>query len=580
MLLNLNLLYLLLVFVIHKKSNSIIMADFPWLSHYPEGVAHTIDPDQFPSLVEMLDESSDKFSDSPAFVNLDKKISYSETRELATHFASYLQSLGLQKGDRIALQMPNLLQYPVAIYGALKAGLVVVNTNPLYTPREMEHQFKDSGAKAIVILANFAFNLEKVIHNTSIEHVIITEVGDLLGGLKSILVNFVVKKVKKMVPPYNLPTAVRFKDAMKIGATKNFDPVQLSGSDVAFLQYTGGTTGVAKGATLTHRNVVANVLQSQQWFIGLEPKKEIIITALPLYHIFALTANFLNLYVMGALDVLVTNPRDMKAFLKDLKKYKFSVFSGVNTLFNGLLHQEAFRSLDFSHLKIVVAGGMALQQSVAKSWQELTGKPIAEGYGLSETSPILSCNPFNTGNRIGTIGLPFPSTEMAVMDDNGNKLPVGERGEICCRGPQVMPGYWNRPDETKKVFHNDWFRTGDIGIMDEDGFFRIVDRKKDMILVSGFNVYPNEVEEVVAAHPKVLEVAAIGIPDANSNEAVKIFVVKKDSSLTEQELHDYCVENLTGYKRPKVIEFRDELPKSNVGKILRKNLREPSAQAT
>lgn len=556
------------------------MAEFPWLSHYPEGVAHTIDPDSYSSLVEMLDEASDKYLDTPAFVNLDKQITYSETKKLATDFAAYLQSLGLKKGNRIALQIPNLLQYPVIIYGALKAGLIVVNTNPLYTPREMEHQFKDSGAKAIVILANFAYNLEKVIKNTSIEHVIVTEIGDLLGGLKSVIVNFVVKRIKKMVPPFNLPGALRLKDVMKAGKSMTYDQVDLNGDDVAFLQYTGGTTGVAKGATLTHRNVVSNVLQSREWFIGIKEKEEIIITALPLYHIFALTANFLNLYVMGALDVLITNPRDMKAFLKELRKYKFSVFSGVNTLFNGLLHQEDFRALDFSKLKIVVAGGMALQQSVAKEWKELTGKAIAEGYGLSETSPILSCNPFEGENRIGSIGLPFPSTEMAVMDEDGNKLPIGERGEICARGPQVMPGYWNRPEETKKTFHGDWFRTGDIGIMDEDGYFRIVDRKKDMILVSGFNVYPNEIEDVIAAHPKVLEVAAIGIPDKNSNEAVKIFVVKKDQSLTEEELHDYCVENLTGYKRPKVIEFRDELPKSNVGKILRKDLREPSAQAT
>jgi len=551
------------------------MEDFPWFKHYPSGVAHEINPDQYSSIVQILDESSKKYDDAPAFVNLDKRITYAETERLATQFACYLQSLGLEKGDRIAVQMPNLLQGPVVLYGALKAGLIVVNTNPLYTPREMEHQFKDSGAKAIVILANFASNLEKIIKNTNIEHVIITEIGDLLGGLKSMLVNFVVKKVKKMVPPFNLPGAVKFKHAMKVGANLSFNPVEITGKDAAFLQYTGGTTGVAKGATLTHRNIIANILQSKQWFIGMEEKGEIVITALPLYHIFALTANFLNMYMMGALDVLVTNPRDMKAFLKDLKKYKFSVFTGVNTLFNGLLHQPEFKNLDFSKLKIVVAGGMALQQSVAKEWEKQTGVPIAEGYGLSETSPILSANPFDGTYRLGTIGLPFPSTEMAIMDDDGNKLPIGERGEICSRGPQVMPGYWNRPEETKKSFHGEWFRTGDIGIMDEDGFFKIVDRKKDMILVSGFNVYPNEIEEVIAAHPKVLEVAAIGIPDANSNEAVKIFVVKKDQSLTEKELHDYCVENLTGYKRPKVIEFRDDLPKSNVGKILRKDLREP-----
>lgn len=553
------------------------MADFPWYQNYPEGVAHEIDPDEYSSLVEMLDEASDKFADAPAFSNMDKQITYRETRQYAEDLAAYFQSIGLQKGDRIAVQMPNLLQYPIIIYGALKAGLIVVNTNPLYTPREMEHQFKDSGAKVIIILANFASNLEKIVANTQIETVIVTEIGDMLGGLKSMIVNFVVKRVKKMVPSYNLPEAIKFTNALKKGATLKYSPVELKGDDLAFLQYTGGTTGVSKGASLTHRNVGSNILQSKEWFVGLNEMEEIVITALPLYHIFALTANFFNMFMLGSLDILITNPRDMPSFIKELKKHKFTVFTGVNTLFNGLLHQPNISEVDFSHLKISVAGGMALQKSVAEAWKEKTGNTIAEGYGLSETSPVLCCNPLDGNTRIGTIGVPYPSTEMQIMDDSGNILPVGEPGEICCRGPQVMPGYWNRPDETAKCFHGEWFRTGDVGIMDPDGFFRIVDRKKDMILVSGFNVYPNEIEDVISGHPKVLEVAAIGIPDANSNEAVKVFIVKKDASLTEQEVLDYCVENLTNYKRPKVIEFIDELPKSNVGKILRKNLREPSA---
>jgi long-chain acyl-CoA synthetase len=550
------------------------MADFPWYKHYPKGVAQEINPDQYSSLVEMLDEASKKFSSSPAFVNMDKRISYKEMKEKATELAAFFQSIGLKKGDRIVVQMPNLLQYPVIIYGALKAGLIVVNTNPLYTPREMEHQFKDSGARAIIILANFAYNLEKIIQKTNIETVIITEIGDLLGGIKSMLVNFVVKKIKKMVPDYHLPEAIKFKAALKSGRSKTFTPVELIGKDVAFLQYTGGTTGVSKGATLTHRNIVSNILQSKEWFVGLKEKEEVVITALPLYHIFALTANFFNMYMIGTLDVLITNPRDMKAFIKELKKYPFTVFLGVNTLFNGLLHQPDISDVNFSHLKIAVAGGMALQKPVATLWKDKTGNSIAEGYGLSETSPVLSCNPLNGTERIGTIGIPYPSTEMKIMDENGNEMPLGEPGEICARGPQVMPGYWNREDETAKCFFGEWFKTGDIGVMDEDGFFSIVDRKKDMILVSGFNVYPNEIEDVISGHPKVLEVAAIGIPDVNSNEAVKVFIVKKDESLTEQEVHDYCVENLTGYKRPKAIEFMKELPKSNVGKILRKNLRE------
>lgn len=549
--------------------------DFPWFKSYPKGVEHEIDPSRYNSILDIIDKSVSEFHDLTAFENMGKKLTYAEVDELSKHFASYLQNVaGLKKGDRIALQMPNCLQYPVALLGALRAGLVVVNTNPLYTPREMKHQFVDSGTVAIVIVANFACHLEEVIADTSINTVIVTQLGDLLGGLKKTVVNFVVKRIKKMVPAYNLPQAISFNKALTLGAGQAFTQPEIHGKDVSFLQYTGGTTGVAKGATLSHSNIVANIMQGDQWFLQTEKGEELVVTALPLYHIFALTVNCFLMFSIGAHNLLITNPRDMKAFLKDLKKVKMTVFTAVNTLFNGLLHQPEFAKVNFSKLKYSIGGGMAVQSAVAKHWNEVTGHPLAEGYGLSETSPLLTCNPLDGTERMGTIGLPVSSTELCIMDEKGNQLGVGEVGEICARGPQVMDGYWQRADETKETFFDDWFRTGDIGSMDEDGFFKIVDRKKDMILVSGFNVYPNEIEDVIVGHSKVLEVAAIGVPDERTTEAVKVFVVKKDPSLTAEEVMEYCKEDLTNYKRPKHIEFVDELPKSNVGKIIRRKLRE------
>jgi long-chain acyl-CoA synthetase len=547
----------------------------PWYAHYPAGVAHTINPEEYGSIIDLIDQAVGKFENHIAFENMGKTLTYGEVNEMSDRFAAYLQNdAGLQKGDRIILQMPNLLQYPVALFGALKAGLVVVNTNPLYTPREMQHQFKDSGAKAIVIIANFANHLDQIIQDTDIETVIVTELGDLLGGFKKVLVNFVVKYIKKMVPKYNLPTAITFEEVLKKGSQASFTKPALALSDNAFLQYTGGTTGVSKGAVLTHKNICANVLQCNQWFLDTDEGEELVITALPLYHIFALTVNCMLMFSIGAHNVLITNPRDMPGFIKELKKHQMSVFTAVNTLFNGLLNQPDFANVDFSKLKYSIGGGMAVQNYVADKWQEITGKPLAEGYGLSETSPLVTCNPLDGTQRKGTIGLPAPSTEVSIRDDEGNEVATGERGEICCRGPQVMPGYWQRPEETAETFYGDWFKTGDIGVIDEDGFIKIVDRKKDMILVSGFNVYPNEVEDVIADHEKVLEVAVIGVPDEKTTEAVKAFIVKKDPSLTEEEVLLYCKENITNYKRPKHVEFRDELPKSNVGKILRRHLRE------
>ncbi len=547
------------------------MSSHSWHQHYPENVPKEIDPDRYPSIVGLLDEIFEKYTDLPAFKNMDKILSYGQIDSMSTSFAAWLQNSGLRKGDRIAIQMPNLLQYPVVLFGALKAGLIVVNTNPLYTGREMEHQFKDSGAKAIVILANFAYNLEKILPKTDIKIVIITEIGDLLGGFRGMLVNFVVKNIKKMVPKYYLNDAYKLKDVLRKGGRLSFTKPEIRSSDIAFLQYTGGTTGVSKGAALSHRNLCANIIQSKDWF-GIQ-SNEVVITALPMYHIFALTVNCFLMSSLGAFNILITNPRDMKSFCKDLKKNPFSIITGVNTLYNGLLHQPGFKDLDFSKLKLAVAGGMALQKSVAQHWKEVTGVEILEGYGLSETSPILTANS-QANNRVGSIGVPVPSTDIKIMNDNGEEVPNGEPGEICAKGPQVFQGYWQRPEETTASFHGEWFKTGDIGVMNEDGFIKIVDRKKDMILVSGFNVYPNEIEEVVAAHPKVLEVAVIGVPDEKSTEAVKLFVVKKDSNLTEHELSLYCSENMTNYKRPKYIEFKDELPKSTVGKILRRLLKE------
>ncbi|MFP4088877.1 MAG: AMP-binding protein [Cyclobacteriaceae bacterium] len=551
--------------------------EFSWLKNYPEGLAAEINPERYGSLIELLEECIQKYNNAPAFECMGKAISFKELDTLSLHFAAFLQNeLKLQKGDRIAIQMPNLLQYPVAMLGALRAGLIVVNTNPLYTAREMRHQFKDAGVKAVVILANFAYNLEKILKETSIQSIIITEIGDMLGGFKGQLVNFVVKKVKKMVPSYHLPQAIPFNNALKIGKNQKLSSPVIKGSDPAFLQYTGGTTGVSKGAVLTHTNLVSNMEQISSWMsIRLVEGKEIMITALPLYHIYALTVNCLSMMKIGAKNILITNPRDMKAFIKELKKHPFTVMTGVNTLYNGLLNQPEFAKVDFRHLKFGSAGGMAVQKTVAERWKEVTGTPIVEGYGLTETSPVLTTNRIDGHERIGTIGLPVPSTRIIIADDEGKEVAVGEAGEIFAKGPQVMNSYWEKEEESRKAFSEDgWFKTGDVGIMDEDGYIRIIDRKKEMINVSGFNVYPNEIEEIVSAHPKVLEVGAIGVPDDRSTEIVKVCVVKKDPSLTEEELKAFCKENMTPYKVPKIIEFRDELPKSNVGKILRRLLKE------
>ena len=557
------------------ETQEAVKQKYVWLKHYPKGVPYEINPDRYTSLLELMDEAFRKFADLPAYANMGKHLSFRELDTLSRQFGAYLQSLGLQKGDRIAIQMPNLLQYPVAMFGAFRAGLVVVNTNPLYTPREMEHQFRDSGVKAIVILANFAHNLQKILPNTDIKHVITTEIGDMLSFPKKQIVNLVVKHVKKMVPAYSLPGAVSLPDALQKGATVALKPVQLGGKDISFIQYTGGTTGVSKGATLTHRNIIANVEANSEWMKPrMNEQQNIIITALPLYHIYSLTVNALSALKSGMLNVLITNPRDMKAFLKDLRKYKFTCITGVNTLYNGLLNQPDFATIDFSSMRITSAGGMALQTAVAQKWTSMTGIVPAEGYGLSETSPVLASNTIDGTARIGTIGIPWPSTELKIVKDDGTDATPGESGEIWARGPQVFPGYWNRPEETAKVFSGDWFKTGDIGEMDEEGFFRIVDRKKDMIIVSGLKVFPNEVEEVVSQCPGVLEVACIGVPDDKSGEAVKLFVVKKDPALTEESVKAFCKENLTNYKRPRTVEFRNDLPKSNVGKILRRELRE------
>lgn len=553
------------------------MTPQPWLKHYPKGVPETIDADKYQNIPALLAESADKYANKPSYENMGKVISYSELDQLSTNFATYLQQvLKLKKGDKIAIQLPNILQNPIAIHGALKAGLVVVNTNPLYTPSEMQHQFVDSGAKAIVILANFAQKLEVILGETAIEHVIITELGDLLGGLKGTIVNFVVKRVKRLVPKYHLKETISFKSTLTLGSKYQFVTPEIKNSDLAFLQYTGGTTGVSKGAMLTHRNLIANLLQLEAWLMpsSLKRGEEIFIAALPLYHIFALNAHSLFSARIGACNILITNPRDMKGFVKELGKHKYTLITGVNTLFNGLLNTEGFAELDHSTVKVALAGGMALQRSVFDNWQSVTGLEIAEAYGLTETSPGLCINPIGGINRPGTIGMPLSSTEVVLLDDAGNEVGQGEKGELCCKGPQVFLGYWERKEETTASFINGYFMTGDIATMEPDGYFKIVDRKKEMILVSGFNVYPNEVENAVALHPKVLEVGAIAVPDQKSTEAVKIYVVKKDASLTEDELREHCKTTLTGYKRPKYIAFTDELPKSNVGKILRRILRE------
>mgnify|MGYP003672186158 FL=1 len=552
----------------------------PWHSSYESGVPHEVDINTYSSIVEILEEGFAKYSTLPSFHCMGKSYTYREMDLLSKKFASYLQNeLKLQKGDRVALMMPNILQYPVALFGVLRAGLIAVNVNPLYTARELEHQLKDSGSKAIVIFENSAHILEAVLSKTPVKHVITTQIGDFLSFPKSLLVNFVIKKVKKMVPDWSISSSKSFKDVVFGADESKYVKPTMTLNDTAFLQYTGGTTGVSKGADLTHANIVANMVQARAWIKNLiKDGQEIIITPLPLYHIFSLTANCFIFSSVGALNVLITNPRDMPGFVKELKKWKFTAFTGVNTLFNGLLNNEEFASVDFSHLKVTLGGGMAVQRAVAEKWKKVTGCPLIEAYGLTETSPAACINPMTLKDYNGTIGIPIPSTDVVIKDDDGKNLGTGEAGEICIKGPQVMRGYWNRPDETAQVMTDDgFFRTGDIGVMDEKGYFKIVDRKKDMILVSGFNVYPNEVEDVVVTHPKVFEAAAVGVPDEKSGEAVKVFVVKKDQSLTVDELKAFCKEGLTGYKCPKHYEFRDELPKSNVGKILRKELREPVA---
>ena len=552
------------------------MNDFSWFKFYPSSVPQEVDCTAYSSVTELFEESVKKFGTAVAYECMGKTLTFQELDRLSAQFANYLIfELKLSKGSRVAIQMPNVLQYPVAMFGALRAGMVVVNTNPLYTPSEMKHQFNDSGADVVVIVANFASNLEKIRSDIQAKHVILTELGDLLGGLKGSIVNLVVKHVKKMVPAYHLPGAVSFKKALTLGANHSFKKVASTLDEPAFLQYTGGTTGVSKGAELTHGNIVANMQQISAW---MKPKllerQEIVITALPLYHIFALTVNCLAMLKIGAHNVLITNPRDMKAFIGDLSKKRFTVITGVNTLFNGLLNQEAFGKLDFSGLKIAVGGGMAVQKATAEKWKAVTGVPLAEGYGLTETAPVATCNPIDGTERIGTIGMPLPNTEVMIADDAGNPVALGERGEIFIKGPQVMKGYWNRPEETALVMQGDWFKSGDIGVMDADGFTKIVDRKKEMILVSGFNVYPNEVEDAIASCPGVLEVGVIGMPDPKSTEKVVAYVVKKDQAITQEMVIAHCKEFLTNYKVPKEVYFTDELPKTNVGKILRRKIKE------
>ncbi|HEX6930381.1 MAG TPA: AMP-binding protein [Gammaproteobacteria bacterium] len=553
------------------------MVEKVWLKHYPPGAPAEIDSSRFASLRHMLDASFERYRDLPAFTNMGKALTYADIDQQSRYFAAFLQkTAGLRKGDRVAIMMPNLLQYPVALSGILRAGLVVVNVNPLYTARELEHQLRDSGAKAIVILENFATTLEKVIDRTDVKTVMTTRIGDMLPFPKSALVNFVVRHVKKMVPDWNITGAISFHKAIGDGKWQTLDEVELVQDDCAFLQYTGGTTGVSKGAVLTHGNMIANFLQLKHWAGDMFAEgQEKAICALPLYHIFSLTVNCLLFMNLGGLNILITNPRDMKGFVKELGKQPFTAITGVNTLFNGLLNTDGFADLDFSDLKFTLGGGMAVQRAVAERWREVTGKGLTQGYGLTEASPVTNANILGSPEFTGSIGLPIPSTDEKIVDEDGNEVAPGDVGELCVKGPQVMKEYWNRPDETEKVLSPDgWLRTGDMARMDEKGYFYIVDRKKDMILVSGFNVYPNEIEEVISMHPGVLEVAAIGAPDEESGEVVKIVVVKKNPDLTERELIDFARKELTGYKVPKIVEFRNELPKTNVGKILRRALRD------
>ena len=546
-----------------------------WLKSYPPGVPAEIDVNEYASLREVLEASCAKFGSRPAYSCMGRTITFAELDRLSAAFGAFLQGRGLTKGARVALMMPNVLQYPVCLFGILRVGCTVVNVNPLYTPRELEHQLNDSGAEMIVVVENFAHTLAEVLPKTEVKHVVVTTIGEMLG-LKGVLVDFVLRHVKKMIPPWDIPGAMRLSDALAEGGRRKLEPVAIGHEDIAFLQYTGGTTGVAKGAMLLHRNIIANLLQAGAWvkpFLG--NKRHVVITPLPLYHIFSLTANCLIFMTLGAENVLITNPRDVSGLVKEMSKHSFTAITGVNTLFNALLNNAEFHKLDFSTLQMTLGGGMAVQKAVAERWEKVTGKALIEAYGLTETSPAATINPLDLPEYNGAIGLPISSTDLVLRDDDGNDVALGERGEICIKGPQVMAGYWKRPEETAKIIDRDgWLATGDIGVVDERGYVRIVDRKKDMILVSGFNVYPNEIEAVVAMHPGVLECAAVGVPDVKSGEAVKLFVVKKDPALTAEALLAHCREQLTGYKCPRDVEFRTELPKSNVGKILRRELRD------
>ena len=552
-----------------------MLMEKPWLKSYPSNIPTSVNVNEYDSVISLFDEVLTKYKSQPAFTCLGKTLTFGELDKQSRNFAAFLHSQGLQPGDRIALMMPNLLQYPIALFGTLRAGLVVVNTNPLYTPREMLHQFNDSGAKAVLIAENFASNLQSILGKTAIETVVVTSIGEMLSFPKKMLTNFVIRKVKKMVPQYDIPHAISFSSALKQGSRSSIKPFTQRPEDTVLLQYTGGTTGVAKGAMLTNASLVANMIQLRATMMPyLEERTEVALSPLPLYHIFAFAINCLAFASIGSHTVLVVNPRDLPSLMKEFKNHKITIATGVNTLFNSLLNHPDFSKLDFSHLKICVAGGMAVQLAVAKKWHEVTGCPLTEGLGMTECSPVVSANPMDGTGKIGTVGLPLPSTDMRIVDEDLNPLPMGEVGEIQVRGPQVMKGYYNRPEATAKSIVDGWLCTGDIGMMDEDGYFKIVDRKKDMILVSGFNVYPNEIEEVVVALEKVLEVAAVAYPDEKSTEVVKVFVVKKDGSLTKEEIFECCKKGLTGYKRPKHIEFREELPKSPVGKILRRMLRD------
>ena len=552
-------------------------SDFrPWLKHYPANMPANIDPNTYKNLLEVLDITFKKYRYKTAFTCFGKDMTFDEVDRYSKQFAAYLHSRGLEPGDKLAIMMPNILQYPIVLFGALRAGLVIVNTNPLYTPREMKHQFNDSGATAIVIIENFAYHLESILSEVPIKTVIVASMGELVGGLKGGLINFMVRRVKKMVPKFNIPSTVSVKHAIKEGAKFSIKPFESKPEDIVALQYTGGTTGLSKGAMLTNRNLVANMLQ-MRCSCGVVLKddgSEVAFCPLPLYHIFAFTVNCMGLFSMGARNILIPNPRDLPAVIKEIKTYRPTIFVGINTLFNALLNHPDFEKLDHSALVFGLGGGMAMNRAVSEKWQQITKSPLVEGYGMTETSPCASTNPADGTGKLGSIGMPLPSTEMRIVDESGNPLSIGETGEIQIKGPQVMKGYHNRPDATAEVLKDGWMSTGDIGIMDEDGYFKIVDRKKDMILVSGFNVYPNEIEDVLAMHPKVMESAAVGVKDAKSGELVKVFVVKKDQSLTEEEILEHCRINLTPYKIPKFIIFKDDLPKTNVGKILRRELRD------